>query len=50
MAMSKSELLNAFREAASFEFREIPRDDSQIQHKFSAEFEKKMEQLLKKEK
>lgn len=38
MAMTKAELKNAFREAASYELREIPRDDSQIQHEFSPEF------------
>ena len=50
MAMSKAELQKAFREAASFEFAEIPRDDMQIQYEFSAAFEAKMERLLKKEK
>lgn len=50
MAMSKAELQKAFREAASFEFAEIPRDDMQIQYEFSAAFEVKMERLLQKEK
>lgn len=50
MAMTKAELKNAFREAASYEFREIPRDDSQIQHEFSPEFERKIEKLIRKEK
>ena len=50
MAMSKAELQKAFREAASFEFAEIPRDDMQIQYEFSAAFETKMERLLQKEK
>lgn len=50
MAMSKAELQRAFREAASFEFAEIPRDDTQIQYEFSAAFEAKMERLLQKEK
>lgn len=50
MAMSKAELQKAFREAASLEFAEIPRDDMQIQYEFSAAFEVKMERLLQKEK
>lgn len=50
MAMSKAELQKAFREAASFEFAEIPRDDMQIQYEFSAAFEAQMERLLQKEK
>ncbi len=50
MAMTKVELLNAFREAATYEFRDIPRDDSQIPHKFSAEFEYKIAKLIQKEK
>lgn len=50
MSMTKAELKNAFREAASYEFREIPRDDSQIQHEFSPEFEWKIEKLIRKEK
>lgn len=49
MAMSKAELKNAFREAASYEFREIPQDDSQIQHDFSAAFEERMEKIIKKD-
>ena len=50
MAMTKVELMNAFREAATYEFRDIPRDDSQIPHKFSAEFEYKIAKLIQKEK
>ena len=50
MAMTKVELLNAFREVATYEFRDIPRDDSQIPHKFSAEFEYKIAKLIQKEK
>lgn len=50
MAMTKVELLNAIREAATYEFRDIPRDDSQIPHKFSAEFEYKIAKLIQKEK
>lgn len=49
MAMSKAELKNAFREAASYEFREIPQDDSQIQYEFSAAFEERMEKIIKKD-
>ncbi len=50
MSMTKAELKNAFREAASYEFRDIPRDNSQIQHEFSPEFEQKIEKLIRKEK
>lgn len=50
MAMTKVELINAFREAATYEFRDIPRDDTQIPHKFSAEFEYKIAKLIRKEK
>ena len=50
MAMTKVELMNAFREAATYEFRDIPRDDSQISHKFSAAFEHKIAKLIHKEK
>lgn len=50
MAMTKVELMNAFREAATYEFRDIPRDDAQIPHKFSAEFEYKIAKLIQKEK
>jgi len=47
MSMNKQELFQAFREAASMEFAEIPRDDSQIQHIFSADFEDKMNILIR---
>ena len=50
MAMTKAEFKNAFREAATYEFRDIPRDDTQIPHKFSAEFEYKITKLIQKEK
>lgn len=50
MAMCKAELKAAFREAASFEFSEIPGEDRQIEYAFSSEFEVKMERLIKKEK
>lgn len=50
MSMTKAELKNAFREATSYEFREIPRDDSLIQHEFSPEFERKIAKLIQKEK
>lgn len=46
MAMTKSELMRAFREAASYEFRDIPNDDSQIQHDFSLCFLSQMERIL----
>lgn len=50
MAMTRAEFKNAFREAAAYEFRDIPRDDSQIQHKFSSEFEREIAKLIQKEK
>lgn len=46
MAMTKQELFQAFREAASLEFAHIPRDDSQIQYVFSDDFEKRMKALI----
>lgn len=50
MAMTKVELMSAFREAATYEFRDIPRDDSQISHQFSEAFENKIAKLIHKEK
>ena len=50
MSLSRADLNKAFREAASYEFREIPRKDALIQYEFSVGFEQRMEALLKKEK
>lgn len=50
MSLSRADLNKAFREAASYEFREIPRNDALIQYEFSVGFEQRMEALLKKEK
>lgn len=50
MSMTKAELKKAFREAASYEFRDIPCSDSQIQHTFSPEFEQRITKLIQKEK
>lgn len=50
MSMTKAELKNAFREAAAYEFRDIPHDESLIQYEFSAEFEKKMNKLINRQK
>uniref|UniRef100_UPI004056E156 hypothetical protein n=1 Tax=Agathobacter sp. TaxID=2021311 RepID=UPI004056E156 len=47
MSMSKQELFQAFREAASMEFAEIPRDNSQIKFVFSKDFENRMNSLIK---
>lgn len=47
MSMSKQELFQAFREVASLEFAEVPRDNSQIQHIFSTDFEDRMNALIK---
>lgn len=49
MAMTKIDLMNAFREAASYEFRDIPKNDFQIQHEFSLSFLSKMERILSQE-
>jgi len=48
--MTRADLKNAFREAVSYEFRDIPRDDAQIQHTFSPKFEQKIAKLIQKEK
>lgn len=48
MAMTKSELKNAFREAASYEFSEIPQNDSEIAYECSSAFEEKLDKLIKK--
>lgn len=50
MSMTKAVLKNAFREAVSYEFRDIPHDDSKIQYEFSPEFERKIKKLIRKEK
>lgn len=50
MSMTKAEFKNAFREAVSYEFRDIPRNDAQIQHEFSPEFERRITKLIQKEK
>ena len=47
--MTTAEFKQALREAASAEFRDIPRDDDWIAHSFSPQFEKKMDQLVRKE-
>lgn len=47
MSMTKDEFCNALRFYASKEFEDIPTDDSEIDFEFSDEFNRKMEQLLK---
>ena len=47
MSMSKQELFQAFREVASLEFAEVPRDSSQIQYIFSTDLENRMNALIK---
>lgn len=47
MSINKQELFQAFREVASLEFAEVPRDDSQINHTFSADFEDRMNTIIK---
>lgn len=49
MAMTKKELLQAFREVASMEFAEFPRDSSQIEFVFLKDFEDRMNSLFRKE-
>lgn len=47
MSMSKQELFQAFREVASLEFADVPRDNSQIKHSLSKNFEERMNALIK---
>lgn len=47
MSITKQELFQAFREVASLEFAEIPRDNSHIQLTFSRDFEDRMNVLIK---
>lgn len=47
MSINKQELFQAFREVASLEYAEVPRDDSQINHTFSADFEDRMNSLIR---
>lgn len=47
--MTKSEIMEAFREAASAEFIDIPNSD-EIKHDFSPEFEAKMQKLIRSQK
>ena len=47
--MTKTELKNAFREAVSYDFKDVPQDDTLIKHEFSQKFERKMQKLIKKE-
>lgn len=47
--MTNSELKNAFREAASYEFKDIPQNESEIEFNFSDLFLRKMENLISSE-
>ena len=47
MSINKQELFQAFREVASLEFAEVSRDDSQINYTFSADFEDRMNFLIR---
>ena len=49
MAMTRNELMEAFREATSCEFENIPAEKD-IPYEFSSGFEKRMAKLIKKEK
>ncbi len=50
MAMSKTDLKNAFREVVSSEFAHIPTDESSIDFTFSERFNKRMEKLIRSQK
>ncbi len=50
MSMTRAEFKNAFREAVSYEFRDIPRNDAQIQYTLSPKFEQRIAKLIQKEK
>ena len=47
--MTIGEFKQALREAASAEFQDIPRDDTQIAHDFSPKFQRKMDKLIRNE-
>ena len=47
--MTIVEFKQALREAASAEFQDIPRDDAQIAHNFSPQFQRKMDKLIRNE-
>lgn len=47
--MTIVEFKQALREAASAEFQDIPRDDTQIAHDFSPKFQRKMDKLIRNE-
>lgn len=47
--MTIIEFKQALREAASAEFQDIPRDDTQIAHDFSPQFQRKMDKLIRNE-
>lgn len=46
MSISKDEFYQVFHQEISLEFSEIPMQESEIEHAFSEEFQRKMEQLL----
>ena len=50
MAMSKTDLKNAFREVVSSEFAHIPADENSIDFTFSERFNKRMEKLIRSQK
>lgn len=50
MSMTNSELKKAFREAAAYEFKDIPQREDEINFVFSETFLKKMEKLISSEK
>lgn len=50
MPLNKERFNEAFREALSCEFKDIPRDEEQIDYTFSPSFEKRMNKLIAAEK
>ncbi len=48
MPIKKDELFDIFRRYASKEFSEIPKSDDEVDYEFSAEFEKKMAEIIDK--
>lgn len=50
MSLNKERFDEAFREALSYEYQDIPHDEAQIDYTFSSSFEKRMNKLIVSEK
>lgn len=50
MSITRIDFENAFRDAVSYEFRNVPQNDSDIDYFFSDGFEQKMTKLIKQQK